>query len=128
MPSAQQTDLVTNLVGWLASASPVVTPVQTGGAGAATLIVYDPVIGAHYGLNEAQTGETKSYADLTQDNVTSIRFPTSERRLSLNGTGSYSFSTNVTGNLALGYGEDDDRQRNFKRRNVRVELRAQFTF
>jgi hypothetical protein len=83
------------------------------------------------GLNgqyEAHTGETESYADATRNQVTSTRFPTSESRLSLNGTGSYSFSTNVTGNLSLGYGENNDRQRKFKRQNVRVELRAQFTF
>jgi hypothetical protein len=83
------------------------------------------------GLNgqyEARTGETKSYVETKHSSVTSIRFPTSESRLSLNGTGSYSFSTNVTGNLSLGYGENNDRQRKFKRQNVRVELRAQFTF
>jgi len=83
------------------------------------------------GLNgqyEVHTGETKSYADATRNQVTSVRFPTDESRLSLNGTGSYSFSTNVTGNLSLGYGETNDRQRKSQRRNVRVELRAQFTF
>jgi hypothetical protein len=80
------------------------------------------------GQYESQTGETNTYADASRDQVTNVRFPTSESRLSLNGTGSYSFSTNVTGNLALGYGENNDRQRNFKRKNVRVELRAQFTF
>jgi len=83
------------------------------------------------GLNgqyETQTGETKSYTDFTGGHASNVRFPTSESRLSLNGTGSYSFSTNVTGNLSLGYGQNDDRQRKFKSKNVRVELRAQFTF
>ncbi len=83
------------------------------------------------GLNgqyETQTGETRSFADASRKTETGTRFPTSESRLSLNGTGSYSFSTNVTGNLALGYGENNDRQKGFKRKNVRVELRAQFTF
>jgi hypothetical protein len=46
----------------------------------------------------------------------------------VNGTGSYAFSTNVTGNVSLGYGQNQDRQRGIKRRNVRIELRAQFTF
>ena len=83
------------------------------------------------GLNaqyEVHSGETKSYADATRNTVTSTRFPTNEGRLSLNGTASYSFSTKVTGNLALGYGQNDDYQKKFKRKNVRVELRAQFTF
>jgi hypothetical protein len=77
---------------------------------------------------EVRSGETKSYADETRDKVISTRFPTKEGRLSVNGTGSYSFSTRVTGNLALGYGQNDDYQKKFKRKNVRVELRAQFTF
>ena len=83
------------------------------------------------GLNgqyEAHSGETVSYADSTRDHPTGTRFPIQEDRLSLNGTGSYSFSTNVTGNVSLGYGQNNDRQKKFKRKNLRVELRAQFTF
>ena len=80
------------------------------------------------GQYEAQSGETVSFADATRARPTGVRFPIQEDRLSLNGTGSYSFSTNVTGNLSLGYGQDNDRQKKFKRKNVRVELRAQFTF
>ena len=49
-------------------------------------------------------------------------------RLSLNGTGSYGFSNNVTGNLVLGFGQDRDLVRKIIHRNVRVELRASFTF
>jgi len=80
------------------------------------------------GQYEAHSGETVSYADATRARPTGVRFPIKEDRLSLNGTGSYSFSTNVTGNLSLGYGQNNDRQKKFKRKNVRVELRAQFTF
>jgi hypothetical protein len=49
-------------------------------------------------------------------------------RLSLNGTGSYSFSNNVTGSVALGFGQTRDVVRDAVSRNVRVELRAAFTF
>ena len=80
------------------------------------------------GQYETHSGETVSYADETRDHPTGVRFPVSEDRLSLNGNGSYSFSTNVTGNVSLGYGQNNDRQKKFKRKNVRVELRAQFTF
>lgn len=54
--------------------------------------------------------------------------PTDETRLSINGTGSYGFSSNVTGNLALGFSENRDHTKEIVRRSVRVELRAQFTF
>jgi hypothetical protein len=49
-------------------------------------------------------------------------------RLSVNATGGYSFSTNVTGNLELGFGQQRDLLLKTVNRNVRVELRAQFTF
>ena len=55
-------------------------------------------------------------------------FPVKEDRLSVNANGSYGFSTNVTGNVALGFGQTRDLQRDIVRRNVRVELRGQFTF
>ena len=34
----------------------------------------------------------------------------------------------MTGNLTLGYGQNNNRMTKIKSRNVRVELRAQFTF
>ena len=49
-------------------------------------------------------------------------------RLSVNGTGSYSFSSNVTGSVSLGFGQNRDLVREAVSRNVRVELRAAFTF
>ncbi len=54
--------------------------------------------------------------------------PIDETRLSVNGSGSYGFSSNVTGNLALGFSENRDQTKGIIRRSVRVELRAQFTF
>ena len=51
-----------------------------------------------------------------------------EDRLSLNGTGSYSFSNNVTGNATVGFGQTRDLQREIIQRNVRVEVRASLTF
>ncbi len=81
------------------------------------------------GQYEIQSGETVSYADATRDHpVGPPKYPSKEDRLSINATGSYAFSSNATGNLLLGYGQNNDRQRNLKQRNVRVELRAQFTF
>jgi hypothetical protein len=67
-------------------------------------------------------GETR------QEGVDRPQFPVSEDRLSVNARGSYAFSSNVTGNLELGFGQTRDLQLDFVRRNVRVELRAQFTF
>ena len=49
-------------------------------------------------------------------------------RLSLNANGGYWFSNNVTGNVELGFGQQRDLRLNTINRNVRVELRAQFTF
>ncbi|MBI1799938.1 MAG: cell surface protein SprA [Candidatus Eisenbacteria bacterium] len=54
--------------------------------------------------------------------------PIHEDRLSLNGSGSYAFSTNVTGNVLLGFGQTRDLVRDIIRRNVRIEARGQFTF
>ncbi len=54
--------------------------------------------------------------------------PIDETRLSVNGTGSYGFSSNVTGNLVLGFSENRDNKKDIIRRSVRIELRAQFTF
>ncbi|HEY6867602.1 MAG TPA: hypothetical protein VI792_10105, partial [Candidatus Eisenbacteria bacterium] len=61
-------------------------------------------------------------------NVTGIQSPTADDRLAVNGTGSYGFSSNVTGNVMLGFGQNRDLQRNIVSRNVVVELRASFTF
>ena len=69
-----------------------------------------------------QTGETR------QDQVAGVRNPVKKDRLSVNGRGSYGFSSNVTGNLTLGFGQERDLQRDFVRRNIRVELRASFRF
>lgn len=54
--------------------------------------------------------------------------PTDEHRLSVTGTGTYGFSSSVTGSAVLGYSNINDTARNQIRRSVRVELRAQFTF
>jgi len=54
--------------------------------------------------------------------------PVNEDRLNVNARGSYGFSTNVTGNVLLGFGQDRDLQRAVVRRSVLVELRASFTF
>ncbi|MBI5711756.1 MAG: cell surface protein SprA [Candidatus Eisenbacteria bacterium] len=80
------------------------------------------------GQFEKRSGGTVTYQDRSRSHPGNTLYPVREDRLSLNGTGSYGFSTNVTGNLSLGYGQSNDRQRSIKRRNVRVELRAQFTF
>jgi hypothetical protein len=56
------------------------------------------------------------------------QFQVRKDRLSVNGTGSYGFSNNVTGNVTLGFGQDRDLVLNNIHRNVRVELRASFTF
>jgi ABC-type transport system involved in cytochrome bd biosynthesis fused ATPase/permease subunit len=63
-----------------------------------------------------QQGESKAQARKNSD------------RLSLSGNGSYSFSNNVTGNLTLGFGQDRDKELQTVSRNIRVEMRAQFTF
>jgi len=56
------------------------------------------------------------------------QLPTNRDRLSINGSGSYSFSNNVTGNLGLGFGQDRDIVRDITNRDIRLELRASFTF
>ena len=74
------------------------------------------------GVYSRQSGET------IQAQIQKSQFPVKNDRLSLNGTGSYGFSNNVTGNLVLGFGQDRDLVRKIIHRNVRVELRASFTF
>ena len=60
-----------------------------------------------------QSGETR------QDQVSGVRNPLKKDRLSVNARGSYGFSTNVTGNVTLGFGQERDLQRDFIRRNIR---------
>jgi hypothetical protein len=57
-----------------------------------------------------------------------VRFPTQSDRLSLNTTGSYGFSSNVTGSAQLGFQQNRDIQRDIVRRSLRVEVSAAFTF
>jgi ABC-type transport system involved in cytochrome bd biosynthesis fused ATPase/permease subunit len=71
---------------------------------------------------ERQSGET------IQQEFGLPQNETKRDRLSLNGQGGYSFSNNVTGNVELGFGQNRDLLRDIVSRNVRVELRAQFTF
>ena len=49
-------------------------------------------------------------------------------RVSINGTGSYGFSDNVTGNVELGFGQTRNLLLDEVTRTLRVEFRAQFTF
>ena len=53
--------------------------------------------------------------------------PVDRTRLSVNGTGSYGFSSNVTGDLALGFSHIRETN-GIIRRSIRVELRGQFRF
>ena len=53
--------------------------------------------------------------------------PIDRTRLSVNGTGSYGFSNNVTGDLALGFSHFRETN-GIVRRSIRVELRGQFRF
>jgi hypothetical protein len=53
--------------------------------------------------------------------------PTDRTRLSVNGTGSYAFSSTATGNLALGFSHFRETN-GIVRRSIRIELRGQFRF
>jgi hypothetical protein len=64
----------------------------------------------------------------TSGGVTGVTQPTDTDRLAVNGTGSYGFSNNVTGNVTLGYGSDRDLVAKIVHRNIVVELRGSFTF
>ncbi len=79
------------------------------------------------GQYEMQSGETVSY-DPTGARPPQTKYPTKDDRLTLNASGSYAFSTNATGNVALGFMQDSNRQTGIVQRNLRLELRAQFTF
>jgi hypothetical protein len=81
------------------------------------------------GLNATysrNSGEIKIFNRVGRPSGT--QSPFEDDRLAVNTTGSYGFSSNVTGNLLLGFGQDRDLQRAVVRRNVLVELRASFTF
>ncbi len=69
-----------------------------------------------------QSGETRQLGQ------SQPQLPTNRDRLSVNGSGSYSFSNNVTGNVALGFGQNRDIVRDITSRDLRLELRASFTF
>ena len=51
-----------------------------------------------------------------------------ETRLSVTSTGSYGFSSNVTGSAVLGFNHNRNKASGIVRRSVRVEVRAQFSF
>jgi hypothetical protein len=53
--------------------------------------------------------------------------PIDRTRLSMNGTGSYGFSSNVTGDLSLGFSHFRETS-GIIRRSIRVEMRGQFRF
>ena len=60
-------------------------------------------------------------------NESNLANPIDRTRLSVNGTGSYGFSTNVTGDLALGFSHFRETN-GIIRRSIRLELRGQFRF
>ncbi len=60
-------------------------------------------------------------------NSTELNNPVDRTRMSINGTGSYGFSSNVTGDLALGFSHFRETN-GIIRRSLRVELRGQFRF
>ena len=51
-----------------------------------------------------------------------------QTRLSVTTTGSYGFSSNVTGSAVLGFNHNNNRASGIVQRSVRVEVRAQFSF
>ena len=57
-----------------------------------------------------------------------IQGRTETDRLSINTSGSYGFSSNVTGNLDFGFLQDRNIETTITNRSVRIEARAQFTF
>jgi hypothetical protein len=82
--------------------------------------------------SSVQLGLTGSYSrvsgESTRQGSGQDQLRTDQDRLSLNGTGSYSFSNNVTGSLSLGFGQNRDMVLAVVSRDIRVELRAAFTF
>ena len=75
---------------------------------------------------EKRSGETR--VDRGGKTEPVVRNPSSEDRLSVQGNGSYGFSTNVTGTATLGFQQNRDLQRDIIRRSIRIELRGSFTF
>ncbi|MFI5370356.1 MAG: hypothetical protein ACHQ52_02285, partial [Candidatus Eisenbacteria bacterium] len=77
-------------------------------------------------------GFTTSYSrrsgDTRQAGVEGLASVTTSDRLSVNGTGSYGFSNNMTGNLEFGFLQDRNLQTAITNRSVRVEVRGQLTF
>jgi hypothetical protein len=71
---------------------------------------------------------SKRSGDTRQDGVAGLSSVTASDRLSLNGTGSYGFSSNMTGNVDFGFLQDRNLQTAIVNRSVRVELRGQLTF
>jgi hypothetical protein len=61
------------------------------------------------------------------NNDPNLANPVDRTRLSMNGTGSYGFSSNITGDLALGFSHLRETN-GIIRRSIRVELRGQFRF
>jgi hypothetical protein len=82
--------------------------------------------------SSVQLGLTAAYSRISGDTKKAgskaEQLRVDQDRLSVNGTGSYSFSSNVTGSVTLGFGQNRDLVRDMVSRNVRVELRAAFTF
>ena len=82
--------------------------------------------------SSVQLGLTGVYSRVSGETIkagtSESQLRVNQDRLSLNGTGSYSFSNNVTGSVGLGFGQNRDIVRDAVSRNVRVELRAAFTF
>jgi Motility related/secretion protein len=71
---------------------------------------------------------SKRSGDTRQVGVDGLASVTSSDRLSLNGTGSYGFSSNMTGNLEFGFLQDRNLQTAIVNRSVRIEVRGQLTF
>jgi hypothetical protein len=74
------------------------------------------------GSYSKRSGETETIA------TGRIQGRTETDRLSINTTGSYGFSSNVIGNLDIGFLQDRNIETTITNRSVRIEARAQFTF
>ena len=74
------------------------------------------------GAYERQSGET------LQQGLQGPQNQVSRDRISLNAQGGYSFSSNLTGNVELGFGQNRNLVIGQVTRTMRLELRAQFTF
>jgi hypothetical protein len=77
-------------------------------------------------------GVSASYSRQTGETVQDFRpgalYPTKRDRLSINTTGSYGFSSNVTGDVNLGFVQNRDLVLTSVNKSVRVELAARFSF